>query len=197
MSNRPHGREDPRGYGARRDDDRDRDEGRPRGPDVSLDLHLLFIPYEPSELTPNSPSNPASVEEVDVHLPGHIALDPDLMDLEAVHLPLDDLNATPEMHAISPNPIHGEDTLDRDLDGIIVDGIAEMSIIETIAHRGMVLYGDRRPLHTLERIARRVDHDYSPRRIPQPLDYLRGLDLGIRVLDRSIRIEWADLGHRQ
>jgi len=197
MSNRPHGREGPRGYGARREDDRDRDEGRPRGPDVSLDLHLLFIPYEPSELTPNSPSNPASVEEVDVHLPGHIALDPDLMDLEAVHLPLDDLNATPETLAISPNPIHGEDTLDRDLDGIIVDGTAEMSILETIAHRGMDLHADRRPLHTLERIARRVDLDYSRRRIPQPLDYLLDLDLGIRVLDRSIRTEWADLDHRQ
>lgn len=135
--------------------------------------------------------------EADAHLPEHIALDPDPTDLEAVHLPLDDLNATPETHAISPNPIHGEATLDRDPDGIIVDGIAEMSILETIAHRGMDLYADRRPLHTLERIARRVDHDYSRRRILQPLDYLLDLDLDIRVLDRLIRTEWADLDHRQ
>jgi hypothetical protein len=218
MSNRPHGREDPRGYGQ----SRDRDEARPRGSEVSIDYHhlSLFIAFRPTRADTYSRLNFDSTIEEDVRHPAPIDLD--LMDLVAAHLLHDASNVTPETYAISPNPIHGEVILDLDLDldGIIVDGIVEMNILETIAHHGKDLYAGRRPLHTLEtiahhgmdhyaghrplhtleRIARRGVHAHSPHRIRQPLDYLPYLDLDIRdgiPVDHLIRTGLADLDHQQ
>jgi hypothetical protein len=163
----------------------------------------LFIAFRPTRADTYSRLNLDSTIEEDVRLPALIALDLDPVDLEAVHLLHDASNVTPETYAISPNPIHGEVILDLDLDldGIIVDGIVEMNTLETIAHHhGMDHYAGRRPLRTLERIARRVDHAHSPHRIRQPLDYLPYLDLvtkGAIPVDRLIRTGLADLDHQQ